>query len=187
MTAIAVQPETKLITGEELLAMSDIGPAELIDGRIVSLTPTGFEHGDIEFTLGTELKQFVSARNLGWVIGGEVGIYIHRNPDRIRAADIAFVSKQRTAQRPPHGYLELAPELVVEIISPSDLWQGVREKIQDYFSTGVERVWIVEPDNRAVLVYRNSTEAQELHEGDTLHGEGILAAFALPVADLFSE
>jgi Uma2 family endonuclease len=188
MSTTTAPLETKLVTGEELLAMGDIGPCELIDGRIVVMSPTGGEHAFIELsTLGSELAVFVRRRKLGWVLGGEVGIYIRRNPDRICAADIAFFSKERLPHKPPKGFIEAAPELVVEVISPTDTWEDVRQKLEDYFSIGVQRVWVVEPENRAVLVYRSITEMQRLGEGDTLIGEGALEGFTLPVASLFEE
>jgi Uma2 family endonuclease len=187
MFEMIAPPETKLISGEELLAMGDIGPCELIDGRIVPMSPTGGEHGYIEFYLGAELTHFVRLKKSGWVIGGEVGIYTHRQPDRVRGADVAFISKERSPRRPPKGFLEVAPELVVEIMSPDDRWQEVRQKLEEYFSIGVQWVWIIEPENRAVLVYRSSTEMDKLGEEDTLHGEDILAGFTLPVASLFGE
>jgi Uma2 family endonuclease len=137
--------------------------------------------------LGGELRAFVRQRKLGRVNSGEVGIYIRRNPDRIRAADIAFISKERSPHKPRKGFLDVAPELVVEVISPTDRWEDVRQKLEDYFSIGVQRVWVVEPENRAVLVYRSATEMQRLGEGDTLAGEGALEGFTLPVASLFEE
>lgn len=187
MTVLTAPPETKLITGDELLAMGDIGPSELIDGRIIYMSPVGDEHGSIAFNLGGKLKAFVQERNLGRVTGGEVGIYIRRNPDRIRAADVAFISRERGGDRPGKGFLQIAPELIVEIMSPDDRWQDVREKIEEYFSIGVLWVWVVEPENRAVLVYRSVTEMQKLSKGDALKGEGVLAEFETPVAKLFEE
>lgn len=186
-TVTTAPPETKLITGEELLAMGDIGPCELIDGRIIYMSPTGVEHGIVEFSLGAELAGFVRGGRLGWVMGGEVGIYTRRNPDRVRGADVVFISKQRLPHKPQKGFLAAAPELIVEIMSPDDRWQDVSEKIEEYFSIGVQWVWIVEPDNRAVRVYHSPTEARKLGEGDALKGEGVLAGFELPVAKLFEQ
>jgi Uma2 family endonuclease len=176
-----------LITGDELLAMGDVGPCELIDGRIVRMSPTGGEHGAIEVALTARLHAHVSERRLGWVLGGEVGIYTRRNPDRVRGADAAFVSRNRLAARPGRRFLEVAPELVVEVLSPDDRWQDIRQKIEEYFAIGVERVWVVEPENRAVLVYRSPGESERLKEGDVLEGHGRLEGFRMPVADLFRE
>ncbi len=186
MAILTAPPKTDLITGEDLLALGDIGPSELIDGRIAPMVPTGSEHGWFELYLAHSLNLYVLRRKLGWVLTGEPGIYIRRNPDTIRAADVVFVSKNRVS-RLPRGFLEVAPELVVEIMSPSDRWQDIRSKLDDYFSIGVERVWIVEPERRTVLVYRSSTDLREFGEDDVLKGEGVLEGFELPVADLFAE
>jgi Uma2 family endonuclease len=175
----------RLITGDELLAKGEIQPCELVDGRIVPMSPTGHEHGYLEFRLGARLEAFVTERKLGWVSGGEVGIYTRRNPDRVRGADIVFVSRQRLPERPGTRFLEVAPDLVVEIISPEDRWQDVRQKIEEYFEIGVDSVWIVEPENAAVLVYQSATDFARLGNDDVLKGDGTLAGFALRVGDLF--
>jgi Uma2 family endonuclease len=183
----STRPRAKLITGEKLQAMGDIGPCELIDGRIVPMVPTGNEHGVVEFNLGRHIGNFVAAHKLGWITGGEVGIYTRRSPDRVRGADIAFVSRERSSDRPSKGFLTVAPDLVVEIVSPDDRWQSIRDKLEEYFAIGVHRVWIVEPETRTVLVYRSVTEMRKLGEADLLTGEGVLEGFSLPVAELFEE
>ena len=186
-TVPRTKPRAKLITGEELLAMGDIGPCELIDGRIVRMNPIGRSHAYVAANLSMTLNQFVRQHKLGEVLVGEIGIFIQREPDRIRAADVVFVSKERLAQTTASGYLKTAPDLVVEIISPTDRWQTVRDKLEDYFAIGVHRVWIVEPETRAVLVYRSVTEMNRLGEGDIINGEGVLEGFSLPVSELFEE
>lgn len=182
-----VKARPRRITGEELLAMGDIGPCELVDGRIVPMVPTGSEHGRIEFNLGRHLGNFVAERKLGWITGGEVGIYTRRRPDSVRGADLAFVSKARAGSKPSKGFLTIAPELVVEIISPDDRWRNMQQKLTEYFAIGVERVWIVDPDRRLVQVYRSTTELTQLAETDTLVGEGVLDGFVLPITELFEE
>ena len=79
----------KLVTGEDLFAMGDIGPCELIDGRIVPMSPTGVEHGAIEALLAGQLRAFARQRKVGRVLSGEVGVYIHRNPDRVRGPRVS--------------------------------------------------------------------------------------------------
>ncbi len=84
------------------------------------------------------------------------------------------------------NYISVAPELVVEVMSPNDRWEQVRDKMADYFSIGIEQVWVVEPSNRKLLVYRSSTDVREYSEGDTFVSEGVLERFTLVVASLFS-
>jgi Uma2 family endonuclease len=184
---IATPPQTKLITGAELFAMGDIGPCELIDGRIVSMPLTGQKHGMIELNIASELRAFVRRYKLGWVMTGEVGIYTRYNPDRVRGADVLFISTERAPGGPQQGFMTIAPELVVEVLSPTDRWRELQEKIAEYFAVGVEWVWVVVPTSRTVLVYRSSTDAEQLGEGETLQGEGILAGFTLSVAEIFAE
>ena len=183
---VTTPTKTPLITGEELLAMGDIGPCELIDGRIVPMSPTGGEHGFIELHLGSALRHFMREHNLGCVMTGEVGIYTRRQPDSVRGADVVFLSKERWPDAPPRGFLEVAPDLVVEIMSPNDRWQDVRQKLAEYFAIGLRWVWIVEPENRAVLVFRSTTDMQQYGMDDTLVGEGSLEGFTLTVASRFA-
>jgi Uma2 family endonuclease len=130
MSATGISVKDQLITGEELLEMGGVGPCELIDGKIVPMSPTGFEHGRIEAALSRELSGFVHKHNLGWVATGEVGIYTRRNPDRVRGADIAFVSKERLPAGRPSGFLEVAPDLIIEILSPDDCWLDMWQKLE---------------------------------------------------------
>ena len=176
----------KLLTGDDLLEMGDIGPCELIDGRIVSMSPTGGEHARIEIQLGVELELFVRQRKLGWILVGEVGIYTQRAPDRVRGADVAFISRQRVPEGPPKGFLEAVPELVVEIVSPTDRWQDMRQKLEEYFAAGVDWVWVVEPENRAVLVYGSPTDMRQFTEAEKLMGEGVFEGFSVNIAELFA-
>lgn len=150
------------------------------------MTPTGGEHGMIEAVLTSALVNHVRLHQVGRVYSGEVGVYIRRRPDRIRAADVAFFSYRRLPQ-PSRGFLEVAPELAVEIMSPDDRWQAMRDKLADYFSIGVERVWVVEPQTRKVLVFSSTTDVDELDEDDVLRGEGALEGFAMRVGDLFDD
>lgn len=175
-----------LLTGEELLELGDIGPTELIEGEVVQMSPTQNVHGWLVMELARRLGNFNAERRLGWVLGAESGVFTRRNPDTVRGMDIAFISRQRLATLTP-GFLEIAPELVVEIVSPSDRWDGIRQKLAEYFAAGVERVWIVEPGPRTVLVFRAVTAFSELGESDTLRGEGVLNGFELPLAELFAE
>lgn len=174
------------ITGEELFQMGNIGQAELIRGELVKILPTGFWHGRVENKFGFILESFVQKHNLGLVSVGEVGIYTARNPDTVRGADVVFISHQRLAQVKSKGYLDVAPELVVEIMSPSDTWREVIDKLEEYFNIGVLVVWVADPDKQQVYVYRSLTDVQRFTEADVLPGGEVLPEFSIPVAELFA-
>ena len=176
---------THLMTGEQLFQLSRCGRCELVNGRIIKMEDaTGFEHGDIENNIGAELRAFVRPRHLGRVQVGEVGIYIRRNPDTVRGADVLFISNERFAQVKSLSYLDVAPELVVEVMSPSDTWDEVTEKLQEYFSIGVRLVWVVSPKLRSVFAYRSLTDVRRFSEHDVVTGDEVLPGFAIKVADL---
>ena len=175
-----------LLTGEEFALIPGLGRCELVAGRIVTMSPTNWKHGDFVTEIAWHLHSFVKERRLGKVLTGEVGIYVRRDPDYIRGADVVFISSERIAQITSESYLDVAPELVVEVISPGNTWQEMRDKIEEYFAIGVKGVWLVEPERKQVLVYRSPTEMTALDENDTLEGEGLLKGFSLPLAELFA-
>jgi len=173
-----------LMTGEELFHRPDLGPCELVNGRIVPLPPTGADHGFVETRLAGRLLAYAESTGRGEVMSGEAGIYIRRNPDTVRAPDAAFISNERLAQRRSSSYLDVAPELVVEVLSPEARRNEVAEKIEDYFEAGVVRVWIVDPKARRLHVYRSPTETEQFGEGQVLTDEEILPGFRLVISEL---
>lgn len=179
--------ENEQITGEELSRRPGLEPSELVEGRVVRLSPTSLEHGRIELRLGAALLAYAEASGRGKAGGGEVGIYVRRAPDTVRAADALFISNERYARRGPSRYLDVAPELVAEILSPDDRWSEVMAKIEEYLAAGVVVVWVVDPTLRHVLAYRSLTEVRRFAEGDVLADAEVLPGFALPVADLLRE
>ena len=184
--ALLSRSEERLVTGEELLRRPDLEPCELVEGKIVPMSPVGFQHGKIGRRIARPLEDWSEDRGTGDVVSGEVGIYIRRDPDTVRAADILYISTERLAGRAPVGYLEVAPELVVEILSPDKRRGAVEEKLKDYFAVGVDLVWVVDPEERYVLAYRGSLfEVERFEEGDLLMDEENLPGFSLAVADLF--
>lgn len=186
---MALKPKTteasELMTGEDLAALGDIGPAELVKGKLVRMSPAGHLHGYYEVNVSAALQAKVRPKKLGRVLVGEVGIYIERNPDTVRGADVAFISNERLARVQSPSFLDVAPELVVEIMSPDDRWSEISEKIAEYFSIEVQMVWIVDPRRQQVHVYRSPTEVEILTAEETLSGREILPDFSVPVAELF--
>ncbi len=174
------------MTGDELLRMPRLNPCELVAGRVVRMTPTNPTHGRIEVNVAAALKQFVRTQNLGVVMAGEVGVFTSRNPDTVRAPDVLFLSHERDAlRRRPQGFLDVAPELTVEILSPTDRPDQVRRKLDEYFAAGVRLVWVIDPATRTVQVHHGRGEPLSLASGAVVTGEDVLPGFALPVDDIF--
>ncbi len=176
-----------LLTAEELFDAGDLGRGELVVGRFIQMPPPGYIHGRVETRISQALANYEDQFETGYVAGGEVGIVIKRNPDTVRAADVLFISKERFEQSGwQKGYLEVAPEIVVEVMSPSDRWSEVRRKLDEYFSINVLQVWVAEPETKSVYVYYDKgRKIIRLTENDILTSEAILPEFSLPVEKIF--
>jgi Uma2 family endonuclease len=178
----------KLFTAEELQALPDDGQRyEIVRGELVQMPPTGFEHSDIAGGIVTRLNNFVWRDHLGRVASEGAGFMLSRGPDMLLSPDASFVSRERLpAVGDRAGFLNLAPDLVVEVMSPHDTVSEVAEKVSIYLQAGVRLVWVVLPKQRLVHVYANEHEIKILHVGDTLDGGDVLPGFSLTVADIFT-
>jgi Uma2 family endonuclease len=180
-------------SGDRALTITDLReagydlPGELVRGQFISMTPTGQIHAAVELNLAFALKSFVQDNHLGRVMTGEVGIITQRSPDTVRGADVAYVSYERLKGASAEGYLDVAPELIAEIVSPNDRWTDINEKLEEYFAVGVLTVWIVDPRERRVYVYRSPTRIEKLGPADVLVVEDFLPGLRIPVEDLFEE
>lgn len=180
------ETDNKPITGEMLFQMNNNSNTELIKGEIISMTPTGYLHGYVESNIVTILKNFVQKHNLGQVFSGEVGLYTTRNPDTIRGADVIFISHQRLAQSTSKSYLDVAPELIVEVISLNDRWNDIINKLEEYFNIGTNVVWLADPQKKQIYVYKSVTDVKHLTQEEYLSGDDILPNFSILVGKLFA-
>lgn len=185
--AIPQRNEERLMTGEELARRPELNPCELVNGRVVPMAPASFDHGELELELGARLRVYAKETGRGKVVTGEVGIYTRRNPDTVRGADVLFISHERYAKRGPSSFLDVVPELVVEVRSPEDRPGDVAWKIREYLEAGVDRVWYVDPRRRTVRVYRAPEQVETLEIGDVLRDEEILPGFSLLLSELFRD
>lgn len=179
--------EEPLISGEELARRPNLEPCELVNGRVVPMTLASYNHGRLVALLGARLFTYLEATGRGQALVGDIGVYTRKAPDTVRGADIAFLSHERLARRGPSAFLDIAPEIVGEVVSPSDRRGEIETKVREYLAAGVERVWVVNPRRREVLVHRRNSPVERLGEGDILRDEEILPGFSLPVSDLFRE
>lgn len=177
--------EEILMTGEELFYRPDLEPCELVNGRVVPLPFAVVAQALAQTHLAGELHDWIEATGLGKGLMGNVGVYIRRNPDTVRAADVLFISNERLARRGPSEYLDVAPELVVEVLHPDQRWSEVMDKVEDYFSAGVVRVWVVDPYEHRIFAYRSPTEVEQFGEGQVLIDEKILPGFRLNISEVF--
>jgi Uma2 family endonuclease len=177
----------QLMTAEDLLRMPDDGfRYELVKGELKKMAPAGHWHGRIAINMTTPLAQHVRAQNLGAVYAAETGFKLASDPDVVRAPDIAFIRRERVDEvGNVEGYWPGAPDLAVEVISPSDTYTEVQEKVFDWLEAGTRMVIVVMPRRRAVAVYRSLTDIVMLTEKDALDGGDVVPGWTLPVRDLF--
>ena len=179
--------QTKPATIDDVEALSAKGSrCELVKGEIIEMPPAGWAHGRIANAIAFALTAYVKERDLGDVASAETGYIIGRNPDTVRAPDVSFVSRERlTGAGEISGFLELSPDLAVEVVSPGDSAGAVQSKAEIWLETGARLVWVVYPESKSVVVYRTEGLARILHESDTLDGEPVFDSLALSVRELF--
>ncbi len=160
---------------------------ELVRGEIVRESPAGWRHGCVGLDLASEMRAHVRARGLGRVVAADTGFWIGKDPDTVRAPDCAFVSRERAASvTDDQSFAALAPDLIAEVLSPSDRAGKVREKIADWLAAGTRVALVVDPLREAIFVHRANAPVEILAVGDVLRLEDVLPGFALPLADLFA-
>ena len=175
-----------LLSAEAALELGDIGRWELVKGELIKMVPAGGTHGELTATLASVLRNFAKPRHLGKVFGAETGFYTEHDPDTVRGADAMFYSNERVEELGDiTGFLRLAPDLAVEVMSPGDTYTEVEEKVAEYFNAGVRLIWIVIPKTQSLHVYRPGNEALRLRREDKLTGEDVLPGFEIKVAELF--
>jgi Uma2 family endonuclease len=174
------------MTAEQLAELTDdrYKKSELVKGELIVMSPTGFEHGIVSARIAQILNDFVRARGLGYICGAETGFILQRNPDTVRAPDVAFVCKEKVSSLPT-SFAEFAPDLAVEIISPTDRSGEMEQKIADYLAAGTRLVWVVYPATKTVYVYRPGRAVQRLSASETLSGEDVLPGFSITVSEFF--
>jgi Uma2 family endonuclease len=177
----------QLITAEALLRMPDDGYRyELVRGELRKMAPAGHLHGRIAINVTTPLDQYVRTHSLGSVYAAETGFKLASNPDVVRAPDVAFIRRERVEEVGDiEGYWPGAPDLAVEVISPSDTYSDVQEKVFDWLEAGTRMVILVMPRKRTITIYRSLTDITILTEHDTLDGGEVVPGWQIPVRELF--
>jgi Uma2 family endonuclease len=183
MTVLAPGP---CLTAEDLLSLPDGDRYELVDGSLVEIDMGG-ESSWIGGELFARLREFSVAGPGGWPLPADSAYRCFpHDPHRVRRPDASFIRRGRLpGETLPRGYLSIAPDIAVEVISPNDLYSEVQRRIDDYLQAGVTLLWVVDPDTRTVHVYRSDGSVARLRETDELDGEQALPGFRCPIASLF--
>ena len=174
-----------LLTAEEFyfFCCQNDGWYELVDGEVIELAPPNDEHGEIAVFIGTAFTNY--SRPLG--IGRarvETGYTLRTGPDTVRGPDVSFVFHPRVEGR-GRGFPTGAPDIAVEVISPSDTAAEVARKVAEYLAAGSQRVWVVYPSLRQVFIHRADGSVLSYSEGDVITDEALLPGFSLPLSEIF--
>ena len=175
------------MTADEFLVHSvPDGKAELVRGELRVTPPPGAPHGvaaiNLIFLLGVHARQ----RELGRVFGDGFGYELLRLPRTVRVPDGSFVRADRLPEAGiGPGLLRLAPDLAIEVLSPTETASELEEKLDDYLVSGTPLIWVVDPVRRTVMIVSADAPVRWLREGDTLDGGGVIPGFACAVSDIF--
>jgi Uma2 family endonuclease len=181
----------RTVTADELavLAARDAGRLryELIAGELEVMSPAKPRHGRVIGRLTSSLGPHVLARGLGEIFGAETGFMLARNPDTIRAPDVAYVRREQVlAVGDTDDWWPGAPDLAVEVLSPEDSYSKTREKVALWLGAGARLVLVVDPRRRIVEVHRPGMSPLELTEADAIDRGDVVPGWSLPVARLFA-
>ena len=182
-------PVQKLLTAEDLHDISDDGchQYELVRGVLVVSEPPKRVHGELAVRIGALLLAFARPRKLGRVTA-ESGYVTERGPDTVRGPDVAFVRMDRVPEGDDRdGFVEGAPDLAVEIRSPSDRPGKLAEKVTEYFGAGAGLVWVIEPRKRLVMVHTPDGITRVLRDGEFVDGGNVLPGFTAPVSEFLPD
>ena len=178
--AISLAPLETDMTLEDFLA-SDLEGYEYVKGKLIPMAPPTMEHGEISMNLSVLLSLHIRENQLGRLYPADTDFKLG---DRLVKPDIAFVSTARLPENKRQAS-PVAPDLAVEVLSPSDIQYRVLEKAFAYLNAGTRLVWVIEPVGQTVTVYRSQTDIKTLTYKDKLTGEDVVEGFSCQVAQLF--
>jgi Uma2 family endonuclease len=176
---------TRLYTVDELEQSPPDGEWELIDGELVPVNPSGFAASSVGLRIGRLIGNFVDEHDLGEMTGADGGYVLFSDRETLLAPDVAFVRKDRVPPEEEQArFARLAPDLAVEILSPSDRMASALAKVSLYLEAGVLAVWLFDPIKRTITVFSPDDAPMRLEENDTLTGGNILPGFSIRVGGL---
>jgi Uma2 family endonuclease len=184
---MSTAPSDRLMTADELLHLPDDGRFyELVRGKLIEVSPSSSESSWVSADVLTRINTFVRQHGLGRCGDSDWGFLLATNPDTVRAPDVGFVRAERIpASGVPPGYWPGAPDLAVEVLSPSNRPTDVLRKVAEYLDAGASLVWVLDPQRRRATVYHPDGTVTVLGEDGVLDGEDLLPGFTLPLAEVW--
>jgi Uma2 family endonuclease len=178
---------TKQWTIAEAAQLPDNGRLfEIIKGDLIEMAPPGGEHAELLAEATILIGSFVRRTSLGSIFSGDGGFILARDPDILLGPDVAFVQSDRLPPREERtGWLELAPDLAVEIVSPNDSFRDVERKVALYLDHGVRQVWVLNPRERTLSKFTPGPALRRYRDDEVVEGDDVLPGFAEPVAAFF--
>jgi Uma2 family endonuclease len=177
---------TQLLTADDLFDLPADRRCELVKGELIDMPPPGFKHGTVINEIAFLLNVYVRKLKLGRVLGAETGFRLCRDPDTVRGIDIAFVRANRIPEQENFRHFEGAPDLAVEVLSPSDTVTALEDKIADLLSAGAIMVWVVNPMRKTVVIHRQGQQPRVLESTDSIDGGEVLPGFTESVESFFA-
>ena len=177
----------RYMTLEEYASLSELEDGytcELVRGMVVREPDPAWSHRLLQFKLGRHLHTWIEQAGQGEV-GLEGDCILSENPDTVRIPDVAVLLRRRSTDNEPGGWVRGAPDIAVEVLSPSNTPRQMREKMDDYFCAGALRVWIVDPAAHTVVIHRPDETLTLFKDGDRLEDPEVLPGFVLDVTELF--
>lgn len=174
----------RTISDEELLQLpKDGNKYEVVDGELVVSPGAGYRHERIIGELVTRLRTFANERKLGEVLPSNL-LYVLPSGNR-RGPDVSFIASARAAGLPADTvFPRMAPDLAVEVVSPSDSPQRILDKVGEYLEAGVRLVWVIDPENRRAVIHRALSSVRQISAEDDLDGEDVLPGFRCRLSEL---
>lgn len=158
---------------------------ELERGEVVEMPPPGKYHGFVCSNANGILHEYAKLTGRGYPSSNDAGLIVERGPDTVRGHDIAFYEDDETADTMERKYPEAIPRLIVEVLSPNDHPGKTSRRVSQYLKRGVPLVWVIDPEDRSLTVYRPGREHYTLDDSEELTGEEVLLNFRCRVAEFF--
>lgn len=192
----------QLITAEQFATMKLDGPAELVRGEIVYLNRPATKVSELSgaFCMPQNYHGYVTAaivgllfmwnrkHGLGLVLSNDSWVQTDYDPDSVRGPDVIYIRRDKLpTEKLQRGVMTTPPDLVVEVLSPSDRWPDVLDKVSEFLRSGIDEVWIVDPDKRSLDIHRADQSPVHFAKTDTLIRPDLLPGFACPVAEFFAD